>query len=151
MHKLKLYCNHHVAQMCSILLTAPSNGSLECPDGQVTDANCTVTCEAGYDVLGSSQRTCLADGSWSGEPFSCQPQQCPIPIPPGNGYIQLPCSLDYGSSCSIRCFDGFDISDSDQEFDCYLYNMENSTSDIDGVQWTDSGTCESKCKNINIV
>lgn len=127
--------------MCSILLTTPSNGYLECLNGQVTDESCTATCEPGYEIVGSSQRTCLADGSWSGEPFSCSPQQCPVPDPPSNGYIQLPCSLDYGSSCSIRCFDGFNISDSDKLFSCDLYG-ESST--INEVQWNDTGMCKSK-------
>ena len=54
-------------------------GSLEDPDnGQVDFSNtafestANYTCNLGYNLTGSSNRTCEANGNWSGDPPSCE-------------------------------------------------------------------------------
>ena len=56
-------------------LTAPDNGMINCLLGEDGEANpgdtCTFTCEDGYELGGSTFRTCQNDGSWSGTDATC--------------------------------------------------------------------------------
>ena len=63
---------------CSIL-TAPDNGDIDCSlsssDGRPTIGDtCRFTCDDGYELSGSSARTCQIQRSrprWSGQPAVC--------------------------------------------------------------------------------
>ena len=121
---------------CHTLLT-PSNGSLSCSNGIKTNSTCSYSCDVGYQLIGSSQRTCQTTRFWSGVPTLCCPLQCPQLNPPDNGYIQLPCSRDYLSKCSVRCFHGYNITNGSNTFSCDLINTTT-------VEWTPFGKCESK-------
>lgn len=57
------------AQLCE-KLGPPWQGRMTC-SGMVTDANCTFSCNPGYDLVGSPFRTCLPSSSWSGKQTSC--------------------------------------------------------------------------------
>ena len=50
------------------------NGNLNCPNGAtgVFEDTCTFSCNAGYELQGPYNRTCLADGSWSGGKPVCE-------------------------------------------------------------------------------
>ena len=56
-------------------LTAPDNGLIDCLLGDDGEANpgdtCTFTCDDGYELGGSTSRTCGDDGSWSGTDTTC--------------------------------------------------------------------------------
>ena len=117
----------------------PTNGSLTCTNGNKNDSTCSYSCDVGYQLIGSSQRTCQPSRFWSGVPTLCHPLQCPQLNPPDNGYIQLPCSHDYLSVCSVRCYDGYNITNGIDTFICDLIN--NTT-----VEWSPFGKCESKLK-----
>ena len=56
-------------------LTAPDNGVIDCSLGDDGEANpgdtCTFTCDDGYELEGSTSRSCEADGSWSGNETKC--------------------------------------------------------------------------------
>ena len=110
-----------------------------CTNGQTINSNCSITCDAGYEVVGKPILTCLPDRTWSDQPPSCQLLQCGQPnslIPP-NGFIELPCSNGYNSSCSIGCFAGFSLNGSG-EISCQL-------SGTDDVEWTSDGAyCQSE-------
>ena len=93
----------------------------------------------GYQLIGSSQRTCQPSTFWSGVPTLCHPLQCSQLNPPDNGFIQLPCSRDYLSVCTIRCYDGYDIINGSDTFTCDLINTTM-------VEWTPFEECESKLK-----
>ena len=126
------------ALICPVRLTAPTNGRLHCPSGQITNEACQITCDPGYMLVGSADRVCQGHGVWSGEPSFCQPMQCPSPLSPDNGYIDLPCSQDYGSTCSVSCFQGYNVSEGSASLNCDL--LENGA-----VQWEGSDiTCERK-------
>ena len=89
--------------------------------------------------MGTFYRICLPNGSWSGERASCSPLQCPDPIPPENGFIQLPCPNDYTTECNIRCFYRFELV-GNKAIKCVLSKESNTT-----VMWTTSSvTCQSK-------
>ena len=56
-------------------LTTPDNGDIDCSVGGDGEANpgdtCTFTCDDGYELGGSTSRTCGDDGSWSGNDTTC--------------------------------------------------------------------------------
>ena len=56
-------------------LTAPTNGMINCSLGGDGVANpeetCSVTCNDGYQLMGSSRRTCQNNRSWSGTAAMC--------------------------------------------------------------------------------
>ena len=56
-------------------LTVPDNGMINCSlggDGKpgVGDT-CTFTCNDGYELTGSVNRSCQIDGTWSGTETNC--------------------------------------------------------------------------------
>ena len=81
----RLLCNDilytmRMLLMCFLLLacpslTAPSNGMISCSLGgdgiPSTGDICIFTCDTGYELTGSSVRTCQSDGSWSGSGIIC--------------------------------------------------------------------------------
>ena len=70
------------------LLTDPNNGTITCSlgDDNITsyEETCSFTCNTGYELTGSSERTCQSDGSWSGSPVSCIIMECPSSSLPMN-------------------------------------------------------------------
>ena len=57
------------------LLSALTNGTFNCSlegDGVPNPGeNCTITCNNGYQLMGSGRRTCRNNGSWSGTDAMC--------------------------------------------------------------------------------
>lgn len=47
------------------------NGSKYCSNGNNIGSYCNMTCAPGYQLIGSSSRTCLKTGVWSGKMTSC--------------------------------------------------------------------------------
>jgi len=64
----------HIVPICPPL-TAPDNGDIDCSlggDGEANPGNtCTFTCDDGYELGGSTSRTCGDDGSWSDTDTIC--------------------------------------------------------------------------------
>ena len=63
---------------CSTL-TAVDNGKMSCYNGSTytngesyEGDTCSFTCNTGYELTGSDNRTCQSDGSWSGSETSCR-------------------------------------------------------------------------------
>ena len=56
-------------------LTAPNNGMITCSLGGdgIADSGetCTITCNTGYQLMGSVTRTCQSNRSWSGSDTIC--------------------------------------------------------------------------------
>uniref|UniRef100_A0A3P8W7T0 CUB and Sushi multiple domains 1 n=1 Tax=Cynoglossus semilaevis TaxID=244447 RepID=A0A3P8W7T0_CYNSE len=67
------------------------------------------SCEAGYALIGSAERTCLNNGTWSGRQPVCQVIQCGPPPQVHHGKVE---GTDYswGSSVSYSCFHGYQLS-----------------------------------------
>ena len=58
---------------------APTNRNFQCPNGATTSLigdTCTFSCNAGYELQGSNNGTCLANQSWGGGLSSCVPLNC---------------------------------------------------------------------------
>ncbi|XP_065903900.1 P-selectin-like [Dysidea avara] len=102
-------------------LTAPDNGDIDCSLGDDGEANpgdtCTFTCDDGYELGGSTSRTCGDDGSWSGTDTTCtRVVTCPPLTAPDNGDID--CSLggdgeaNPGDTCTFTCDDGYELGGS---------------------------------------
>jgi len=56
-------------------LNDPDNGMINCSlgdDGVLSyEDTCSFTCNTGYELTGSDNRTCQSDGSWSGTETMC--------------------------------------------------------------------------------
>ena len=57
-------------------LTDPNNGIMNCSlgDDNVTsyEDTCSFTCNTGYELTGSTERTCQSNGSWSNVDVMCR-------------------------------------------------------------------------------
>ena len=78
-------------------------------DGSYEDT-CSFTCNTGYELSGSPQRTCQSDGSWSGSPVSCTIMECPLSSLPMNSMLAESCSSTYQSTCDVLCEEGYNGS-----------------------------------------
>uniref|UniRef100_A0A3B3Z8B6 Sushi domain-containing protein n=1 Tax=Periophthalmus magnuspinnatus TaxID=409849 RepID=A0A3B3Z8B6_9GOBI len=67
------------------------------------------SCEAGFNLIGSVERTCLHNGTWSGTQPVCQVIHCGPPPQVLHGKVE---GSDYswGSSVSYSCFHGYQLS-----------------------------------------
>ena len=84
-------CESSVVFLCIVScpsLSDPDNGTITCSlgdDGVPSyEDTCNFTCNTGYELTGSLQRTCQSDGSWSGSPLSCTIMECPSSSLPMN-------------------------------------------------------------------
>ena len=53
-------------------LTDPANGQVDLTSGTTFRQTATYSCNAGYNLVGDSTRTCQATGVWSGSVPTCQ-------------------------------------------------------------------------------
>ncbi|XP_062852030.1 CUB and sushi domain-containing protein 1-like [Trichomycterus rosablanca] len=65
------------------------------------------TCEAGYTLIGSSERTCLQNGSWSGIQPMCEAVSCGNPGTPAYAKIVFSDGMLFSSSVSYACWEGY--------------------------------------------
>ena len=132
-------------QPCHETLLSPVNGNVHCPTGNRTNDTCYYSCDTGYKLMdGSLQRTCQSNGRWSGRSPSCFPLSCPTLMPPDNGYIQLPCAGVYQSQCSVRCFDGFQLADTDDVTSQVTCSLSSSNDTV----WSATHECTSKILHV---
>ena len=93
-------------------LSAPANGEImSCSSGTIgvgyEGDTCNFTCNTGYELTGSSERTCQSEGSWSGLPVSCIIMKCPSSSLPMNSMLTESCNSTYQSICELQCQEGF--------------------------------------------
>ena len=53
-------------------VTDPANGQVDLTSGTTFGQTATYSCNTGYNLVGSSTRTCQATGVWSGSAPTCQ-------------------------------------------------------------------------------
>ncbi|XP_049337518.1 CUB and sushi domain-containing protein 1 isoform X2 [Astyanax mexicanus] len=68
------------------------------------------TCEAGYVLLGSAERTCLQNGSWSGVQPVCEAVSCGNPGTPAFSRIVFSDGMLFSSSVTYACWEGYKTS-----------------------------------------
>ncbi|TSK31427.1 CUB and sushi domain-containing protein 2 [Bagarius yarrelli] len=65
------------------------------------------SCEPGYVLRGSLERTCLANGTWLGTQPECQVVSCGNPGTPRNALIQFHDGLVFSRSITYACREGY--------------------------------------------
>lgn len=123
----------------------PFNADVWCSGDEVTDEICGVTCDPGYTLSGSENRTCLSDHTWSGEEAVCLPMKCSQLEAPENALVVMPCNSDFKSSCTIICNNGYHVpnsSDATQWVQSCVLNDVNIT-----VEWSQANSCIGKYNN----
>lgn len=94
-----------VPRTCGIL-KAPAAGSMKC-DRTAFGGSCLFSCQPGYFVNeGGSERKCLPNGEWSGEPTVCTPLDCGAPRGE-SATFSCPHGTELGDSCQVHCKPGF--------------------------------------------
>ncbi|XP_078503642.1 CUB and sushi domain-containing protein 1 [Lissotriton helveticus] len=68
------------------------------------------SCEMGYLLRGSAERTCLLNGSWSGTQPVCEAVSCGNPGTPANGMILSSDGILFSSSVVYACWEGYKTS-----------------------------------------
>ncbi|XP_035256647.1 CUB and sushi domain-containing protein 1a isoform X1 [Anguilla anguilla] len=68
------------------------------------------TCETGYTLIGSAERTCLFNGSWSGTQPMCEAVSCGNPGTPAYGKIVFSDGILFSNSVTYACWDGYKTS-----------------------------------------
>ena len=127
----------HVVQCTS--LSSPTNGSISCNSAESDvsryEDQCSFSCDPGYELTGSSSRQCLSNGSWSGEPVTCNILKCNNPeVEIANSQSLGNCDLIYGSKCLLNCSSGFGASGTN-EYVCDDVNDERIS-----VKWRSIGS-----------
>ncbi|XP_065189195.1 sushi, von Willebrand factor type A, EGF and pentraxin domain-containing protein 1-like isoform X2 [Sycon ciliatum] len=88
---------------------APSNGAIASMSLEINGAT-IFTCNAGYNVVGSSASVCLPNGTWSTSPPTCQLIQCPVnPVSPTNGAVSSG-ARDAFTNRTYSCSMGYQLS-----------------------------------------
>ncbi|CAH2222352.1 Hypothetical predicted protein [Pelobates cultripes] len=65
------------------------------------------SCDAGYNLRGSAERTCLPNGSWSGFQPECEVVSCGNPGTPSNSRVVFNDGLVFSSSIIYECREGY--------------------------------------------
>ncbi|TSK31354.1 CUB and sushi domain-containing protein 3 [Bagarius yarrelli] len=89
----------------------PSHGSREESDFRIR-SKVHFSCSTGYVLFGSSERTCLPNGTWSGTQPSCKPVQCGNPGTPSNGRVYRLDGTTFSHSVIYSCMEGYLLSGS---------------------------------------
>ena len=81
----------------------PSHGIRE-PDPVATQLSNVVkySCDEGYELLGSQERTCQSSGEWSGQLPTCQ-SELATAVVQTRGSVSIACSPSVGSLAYITC------------------------------------------------
>jgi len=86
------------------------NVNYQCQNGttaSVFEDTCTFTCNAGYELHGPNNGTCLANQSWSGGDPICVALNCSTSPPLNNSQLQSSCDTQYQSRCTVTCDEGY--------------------------------------------
>ena len=123
-------------------LTNLTNGMISCllgDDGVHSyEDTCSFPCNTGYELTGSSERTCQSNGSWSESSVSCNIMECPSSSLPMNSMLPESCSSTYQSMCELQYQEGF-TGTGDPSYVCDV--LSNGSS----VMWMTEGpawSCE---------
>nr|CAB3266734.1 sushi, von Willebrand factor type A, EGF and pentraxin domain-containing protein 1 [Phallusia mammillata] len=92
-------------------LTAPSNGEMECSDSFRFESTCTVTCNRGYERIGTPSVSCQADKTYSDELPTCKEIICPMSFTTlENGQATCSNTNKFDSVCTYRCDAGYEMT-----------------------------------------
>nr|XP_057944796.1 CUB and sushi domain-containing protein 1-like isoform X2 [Doryrhamphus excisus] len=103
------YCTGLSPGMCGDMGVPPHGNRLGGEEFK-TKSLLRFSCEAGYNLIGSAERTCLHNGTWSGTQPVCQAVSCGNPGTPAHGRIVFNDGITFGSSVAYACWEGFKTS-----------------------------------------
>ncbi|XP_004464219.2 E-selectin isoform X2 [Dasypus novemcinctus] len=98
-------------------VSQPQSGSVRCTHsstGKFTYKSfCAFSCEEGFELHGSTQLECTAQGQWTQEVPSCQVVQCSNLAVPGK--MNMSCSGEpvFGAVCTFACPEGWMLNGSE--------------------------------------
>ena len=124
-----------------VALESPSNGGMSCNSSFLRiGTTCQFSCSPGYDLEGSSLRTCLLSVSWSGTTAQCTPKKCSDKVtnPPPFASVFQPCTGDFNTSCPVKCSSGYEQANKSHivtDIQCQL------SSDGQSVDWSADPVC----------
>ena len=117
----------------------PNNGMINCSLGDDTitsyEDTCSFTCNTGYELTGSRERTCQSDGSWSGSPVSCTFIECPLSSLPMNSMLAESCISVNQSTCELQCQEGFNGTGNSSYVCVALNNGTPGMWITEGISW----------------
>ena len=119
--------------LCINPLSPPSNGNISCNFTGVPhyEDQCSLSCDPGYELTGSSTRQCLSNGSWSRADVTCDILHCNNATDlVDNSVLASNCGSEFGSVCSLGCITGYRIVGNNM-FACDIVNG--------GVEWRTNG------------
>ena len=122
------------------------NGRLQCPNGAtigVFEDTCTFSCNAGYELQGSNNGTCLANQSWSGGDPICVALNCSTSPPLNNSQLQSSCDTQYQSTCTTVCVDGY--TGVGGSYTCVVTDEDTNSVGWNGLTSCQSGVCVHVC------
>ncbi|XP_065841870.1 CUB and sushi domain-containing protein 1-like [Oscarella lobularis] len=93
-----------------VALATPVHGS-KSGNSTVLAASVSFSCSLGYTLSGSSRRTCLIDGTWSGSQPTCNAVDCGSLPAPSYGSFSGSSTL-YGATIRFSCNAGYSLSGS---------------------------------------
>ncbi|XP_055886163.1 sushi, von Willebrand factor type A, EGF and pentraxin domain-containing protein 1-like [Biomphalaria glabrata] len=119
-------------------LPSPKNGHMICSSDDFSYSTvCRFTCNAGYQLVGSRKRTCLAIAYWTGIATICREITCPPLVEIKDGLITpQSCMLRevvFGTTCHMSCLS-----------DYTLKGPHNKQCTPDGT-WLATGTGVNQC------
>jgi len=117
-------------------LNDPENGNVTCPSIiSAFQDTCTYYCNHGYQLNGSKQPRCTADGTWSSKPVTCTILTCNDPeVEIANSQSVGDCNMTYSSRCLLNCSSGY-IASGNGEHVCDDVNDEGTS-----VKWRSVGS-----------
>ncbi|XP_035675655.1 sushi, von Willebrand factor type A, EGF and pentraxin domain-containing protein 1-like [Branchiostoma floridae] len=87
-------------------LAAPDHGTVSSSTNFVGDT-VTFSCDPGFEIQGSTDRLCQADGTWSGTQPRCRRVRCPALTAPANG--DMTGNNRYESQMQFSCNSGYQL------------------------------------------
>ena len=124
---------------CDPQLEAPEDGGIECTGDQITGETCTLSCRLGFELIGSTTRTCQTNNLWTGVDTYCKHLYCDKLQDPKNGYIATEgCTSYFESTCAVKCVDGYYINAAMPHTETCIVNENNE------LFWYPLYTCECK-------
>ncbi|XP_078360980.1 uncharacterized protein LOC144645322 [Oculina patagonica] len=97
-----------VSDVCNVtscpIIPILQNGTIKCSAGDLIGSQCNLTCAPGYRLIGSSTRTCLESGVWSGRLAYCA--KIEVRLAGGNsstqGRVEIAVNGMWGTICDDR-------------------------------------------------
>lgn len=91
---------------CPDLTGTLSHGSVEVT-ARTYQSKAVYRCSPGYNLTAPAERTCQADGTWSGAVPACSPVDCGPLSDPTNGSVTPTPNTTFGSSANYNCKKGY--------------------------------------------